>query len=481
MAKKIEIAIPPGRLWPNTPSGAAIDIEVFGATGEYKSGKTLLGLSIAPGIHPEGHKFAGQPRTLYLDFEKSGGTYAGTGCRRIDVPATLMADKIDYTPLAVFQWFSRVVDKIEPGQYDVIVADPVTDIEGGLVEHVKRNCKQFGLTEDQVKKAGGLLWGAVKDFWKQVLLKLSTRCQCFFFTAHLRDVWQGNTPTGRREPKGKETLMELASLYLWLERKADAAGKVPDVPAAIVLKQRLADTSINAETGLLTITPLMPPRIPAASILAIRRYIAIPPDYQKLKNGERVAEQRLSDEERLRLELARAEADKDAEQARLARLDRQVQLQTEAKQAEAKRPQSADTTAARQYCKQRARNEEAEAARLAKEAEAKLVQMDAEGRRLVDTAPSEHRMAGQEPPATDANPDADKATRSQIMDVRSLCQQIPLSAERLKSLLAKVGAEKVSDLSREHCLLLIERLRKATAQKAGDGGQTASNVEMEKN
>ena len=76
-----DFVLKPGRLWPDAPSGNPMEIEVFGATGEYKSGKTLLGLSIAPGVHPECHQFVGQPRTLYLDFEKSGGSSAAARLR----------------------------------------------------------------------------------------------------------------------------------------------------------------------------------------------------------------------------------------------------------------------------------------------------------------------------------------------------------------------------------------------------------------
>jgi len=75
---------------------------------------------------------------------------------------------------------------------------------------------------DQVRRAGGLLWGAVKDYWKQVLLKIGAKCQCFYFTSHLRQVWQGSTPTGRllfSKAKTTETEMhrteELTGVFDW--------------------------------------------------------------------------------------------------------------------------------------------------------------------------------------------------------------------------------------------------------------------------
>lgn len=390
--------IPQGRLWPNTPSGAPLSIEVFGATGAYKSGKTLLGLSIAPGVHPGGHPFEGKARTLYLDFEKSGGTYGGTGCCRIDVPAKMLElTKGHYRPLDVFLWFLDLVEnKIQPKQFDVIVCDPITDIESGQVDWVKANSKLFGLTEGQINKGGGLLWGAVKDSWKQILLKLATKCQCFYFTAHLRQVWEGNTPVaGKKEPKGKDTLMELSSLYLWLEREPDKKGIVSPVPAAVVLKERLADTCMAAD-GQLSIVQLLPPRLPVATVDAIRTYIANPPDYASLAPAERVVEKELTEQEKLQLQLQISENQKETEQNRVALLARQEELKRLSLQQTLQKPQEPDQTAAMQMAKRAAEQaaaakekEAAEIARLTAEAEAAMAKSKAQEAKLLAETPAE--------------------------------------------------------------------------------------------
>jgi len=140
MAKqpKTEVVLPPGRLWPNTPWGSPMEIEVFGATGEFATGKTILGLSIAPGVHPPGHPFEGQPRTLYLDLEKSGTSYAGTGCHRVDVPAEMTkACGANWIAKQAAEWFNSIPQRVKPGQYDVCVVDPINDIESGEVNIVK--------------------------------------------------------------------------------------------------------------------------------------------------------------------------------------------------------------------------------------------------------------------------------------------------------------------------------------------------------
>lgn len=494
-ARKADFVVPPGRLWPATPSGAPVEIEVFGATGEYKSGKTILGLSIAPGSHPPGHPFAGKPRTLYLDFEKSGGTYGGTGCQRVDVPARMIeTHPRSYGPLDVFTWFVASIDKLAAGQFDVLIADPITDIESGLVEFVRKNCGQFGLTIGQVEKGGGLLWGAVKDYWKQVLLRLSAKVRCFYFTSHLRDEWKGNSPTGRREPKGKESLMELASLYLWLERKADDKGAVPDAPAAIVLKQRLADTSIDADTGELRIVPLMPPRIPVATVQAIRGYIASPPDYGKLKVGERVVEQPATEEELLRLRVAAAEAERDTEQTRLAQLARRAELTAMQQQAMHAIVPATDKTAATQAAKADAKKQEAAAA---KDAEVERARLEAEGR-LAAQHEEEKRLLQNADPAAALNPTAQRiqaegaaaqhqgatsgtepatdpgddgrspnlCTRSQAMEIERLFNVLGTTAEKRVMVLSRVGAKAVDGLTRQHAHLLIEKLLAAEAKKS---------------
>ena len=421
MKKKVEI--PEGRLWPNTPSGAPLAIEVFGATGAYRSGKTLLGLSIAPGSHPEGHPYAGKPRTLYHDWEKSGGTYGGTGCERIDVPAKLLELKRDrYKPIDAYLWFEEQIEqRLKPGQYDVWVVDPITDIESGMVDWVKHNCEQFGLSSNQINKSGGLLWGAVKAHWKQILLKLATKVQCFYFTSHLRQVWEGNSPIrGKYEPKGKETLMELASLYLWLDREPDKDGKVPSVPAATVLKERLSDT-VMTEDGQLQIIQLMPPRLPVASVQAIRDYIANPPNYSRLKEGEKVIEKELSEDDKLQMQLRIAEAENETEQNRVVRLAKQEELKRLSLQQAANAPQNSDQTAALQE-QQRRKNEAA-----AKQEEAEIRQQKAEAEAAIAKANEEGKKLMQENDS--ANP---LVTSEQIAEAKELFGKLGVASESFK-------------------------------------------------
>lgn len=286
-------------LWP-----ANLKIEVVGLTGEYASGKTLFALTIDPA------------RTLCFDTEKSAGTYEGLGFTRVDL------SKLSHLkPLQLFEQWHAAVKRIQPGQYRVIVLDTVSEIESGLADWVAEHPAEFGHTKNQYDKMEGLFWGDVKEHWKRVLSDLASRCECFVFTAHLRNVWSGNKPTGQRAPKGKETLMELASLYLKLERKPDEKGRVPDKPSARVLKSRLARTSFDAATGEVQTQPILPPHLPEATPTAIRRYIEKPADYSHLKKGELLPEERMSDDERLAMQTTKAEAERDTEEAKLRRME----------------------------------------------------------------------------------------------------------------------------------------------------------------
>ena len=270
-------------LWAKAPSGRVIDIPIIGVCGEFGSGKTLFGASIAPGNHPEGHPFAGKPRTGIIDVEMSSATYEGSalGFERFDLPATIMKDKLGgFTPIELYEACKKLVDSIPNGRFDVLMIDPVTDIDSGLTDYVKTNCTKFGLTTRQLEKSSGLLWGVVKDQWNNLLLQIAQKCKTFVFSAHMRDHYIGNMPSGKREPKGKETLGKLASVYFELNRKP-VNGVVPKAPTARIIKGRLCDTTIDANGELVNIE-LLPPVFENCTPKTIRTFIQNPPKEQAM-------------------------------------------------------------------------------------------------------------------------------------------------------------------------------------------------------
>lgn len=290
-------------LWP-------IPIEVFGVTGEHESGKTTLAVTACPG-----------PETLVYDFEKSSKPYErDLGFVRVDVPdemQTKFGGKAK--PIDVFKWWVQHVRSIPKGQYRVIVVDPASDIEQGLVDYVNANPREFGRTTAQYIKMSGLMWGDMKAYWKTILADIAARCETFFFVVHMSTVWKGDKPSKDRKAKGKATLFELASLYLKMERNKDKSVK----PSAVVLKTRLSKMAVNKETGEVDIKPILPPRLPVASCHAIRQYCLNPADFDNLKPEEHIGEAVLTDDEKLMLRADIAEAERDRALAENELEDRQ--------------------------------------------------------------------------------------------------------------------------------------------------------------
>jgi len=284
-------------------------IEVLGLTGDWESGKTLFGLTIDP------------KKTLIYDVEKSAKTYESLGFKRIDVPKEMMLYKkgAEYTPTDLFLWWSNHFHEVTPMKYSVIMLDPVSEIENGLVEYVRSHPEKFGKTAAQYVKMSGLMWGDVKDLWKRVLADLSSRCETFVFTSHLTSIWQNDRPLrGQKKPKGKETLMELATLYLWLERKWIENGREikSDIPRARVIKSRLSSFIHN--NSKIQVVPTLPPTIPGATPQKIKEYMAKPPDYKHLTSAEQyVPDSEITDDDRLEMQLAIAEAKRDTEALKL--------------------------------------------------------------------------------------------------------------------------------------------------------------------
>ena len=302
----------------------SIPIPVLGLTGEFSSGKTLFGLTIDPA------------HTLVYDEEKSSESYTSLGFTRIDLFAEVSKKHpTGMLPVHVFEWWLQHVRGIKPGEFRVIMLDTVGTIESGLADWVEAHPEQFGKTRAQYLKISALMWGDVKEYWKLILSELATKCETFVFTSHMGEIFsKDGQATGKRKPKGKTTLKELASLYLEMERKANSKGEFPAKPSAKVLKHRLMGHRLNAETGEIEIVPLVPPRLPVATPHALRQYMLTPPDYSRLTDEEKVHPDELSAEDRLGMELAKSQADRDTEALKLERMnreDRKSELKEQAK------------------------------------------------------------------------------------------------------------------------------------------------------
>lgn len=315
-------------LWEYAPSGREIKIPILGVCGEFGSGKTLFALTIAPGNHPEGHAYAGQSRTLVIDLEKSSETYEGgaLGFERIDLPALLMKEQKEiYKPIDLYNRFLKIIDSVPDGRYDVIITDPITDIDTGLADYIRENHAKFGLTSNQLTKMPNLMWGVLKEHWNKVLLQIAQKCQTFVFVAHMGDEYCGKEKSGKRIPKGKETLGKLATLYLQMMRTITKKNGVVEkfaIPCARITmdKGRLCDTTIS-ETGEVVIRELLPPGIKDCTPNRIRELIRKP-----FAKRTVFPEDTMSDETRLMVELQIEQAKNETAQANLELAKRQEEI-----------------------------------------------------------------------------------------------------------------------------------------------------------
>jgi hypothetical protein len=294
-------------LWPQP-------MPVIGGTGLPSSGKTKFGLNICPG----------PLTTLVYDLEQSAtsyeGAYASMGVPfvRVDVQREMHTlHPNGYKPIQLWEWWLKHIRAVPSGKYRVIQVDPVTDLERGLTDWVAANPAFFGHTAGQYASMSGIMWGDVKDYEKMILADICARCETFYFTAHVGAEFADKKPTGKHKPKGKETLFQLASLYLWFDRAANPkTGERPKVPSAIVMKGRFESTELI--DGEVVSYDVLPPKLPVASPKAIRDYFKSPAGKKGLTEGERVREEVMSADDRLKLETAKAEAEAAAAQARAA-------------------------------------------------------------------------------------------------------------------------------------------------------------------
>lgn len=301
------------KLWNN------VDVKVVGVTGAYGSGKTFFVLSICP------------EETLMIDLEDSAAIYANylPIKQRLSLYEAAAAHALNRgekvlagvpSPVQCFHWFFDTVTNIKPGEFSVLAIDPISDIEQGLVQYVYEHPAEFGYTKNQFDKTSGLLWGAVKGYWKIILGILSSKVQTLAFTTHMGNVYAGGKPVPNKfKPKGKSTLFELSSLYVELERKVDDQGNFHDIPMGKVLKHRLSYMAKDAE-GYWQPTAMLPPRLPEATYKAICQYIQTPPDLKNLSDAEMPEPEVMSEDERMILQATIAEAEKDKEEAQLERM-----------------------------------------------------------------------------------------------------------------------------------------------------------------
>ena len=298
--------------------------EIVVVTGPYGSGKSTFTLST--GAAPE--------RTLVIDFEKSQTGFAHQlPITYIDMQSLLNEKYPEgYRMIDLYTETVALLDGFETGRFDVIALDNASLLEDGLLAYVEAHPQDFGHTSGQYANMNALKWSDVKNKYSQLLTRWASKTRMIFIVVHLRDKWAGSTVVkdayGKpiQEPKGKETLDMLSSLFVWLETGPGG------IPAARVLKCRMDRKvfvgdpknppedipgrylkELNGEPGLVSV-PILPLRLPKCTWSAIREYMRQPVDFSHPQPGEMPTEQQLSEDDRLKLRaiISQAEAEKAA-------------------------------------------------------------------------------------------------------------------------------------------------------------------------
>jgi len=296
-------------------------IPVVVLAGETGSGKTLWGLTADPDVL----NFDVPPPVITWDTEGSSESYEGhLNFKRIDmVKRCVEAYGADYNPEKMFLAFKEDITALVPGKYSVAMIDTASEIEAGHADFIRTHPGECGYTAIQFAKAAPLMWGAVKADYKKLMMALASKVETLVINVHMRDEFKGGRPTNKRKPKGKDTLMEIASLYMVLDRSAPAGKKDPPmVPSGITNPPTGKTRIVGVING--KVQQLLPPYLKNASPDGIRHYLSAPPDFTSLAPSERAKPiQVMTDDDRLELrsliaadEAARANAELATEELR---------------------------------------------------------------------------------------------------------------------------------------------------------------------
>lgn len=286
--------------------------EIVIVTGPYGCGKSTF--TLGTGATPQ--------RTLVIDFEKSQKAFAQQlPLTYVDMQA-VMAKKYPtgYKAINLYDVTVQTVDEhLAPDAYDVLVLDNASSLEDGILAYVESHPQEFGHTQGQYNSMSGLKWGDVKTKYAQLLTRWVSKAKMIFIVVHLRDKWTGNSVQkdiygqAIQEPKGKETLDQLSSLFVWLEHgpggipsakvlKCRIDRKVyvadPENPPADVTAECLVE--LNGEPGVVSV-PVLPLRLPKCTWPAIREYMRRPADLAHPQAGEMPSDKQLSEDDRLKL------------------------------------------------------------------------------------------------------------------------------------------------------------------------------------
>ena len=447
IGQKVEWTDKPGEPFWGRVNGEPLKIRTIGVTGPFGSGKSLACDMIDA------------RNTLKIDIESSSSAFNLPFKKHL-----IMYDEVKTknksgipSPIECFVWFRDLLKEIKVGEYTVVSVDPINEIQQGAYDYVVANPKEFGRTAGQYDKMTALAWGDVKTMIDMVGV-LSDKVETFAYTMHMGQVWKGGKPSGEMKAKGSDVFRKMADVVFVLNRPIDPkTGKQVDAPVALITppigKSRLVHA--NADTG--EIKPILPPAIHGLSAAKIRDYIAKPPNYKKLKASEVAPAESLSDDEKLQLKAQIAQDEREAEEAKNARLadvkdaaDRNTAAKKKAAESKKEAPAAAESPSTTPESPEAPADETTESSTDPAEAAAEA-QDEPEGK--ATTASPKDGPISKEKALASLKPD------EKVELVRSQMTALGMTKEQCLKAIAKRGKEgdKLADLSPEG----LEDLRKA--------------------
>lgn len=195
-------------------------------TGEHDTGKTVFALSC--GVQParmvfvdddiKGRATVNQLRAQGMEF----GKY-------VDLTAAFREKReIERHEIGL-----KLINDIEPGQYDAIIWDTWSNFEATFYPVVAKDPKRFReFYAPMGQIASGERWAVSFQYEAQVIGDLLNRVPLVILTTHLKNENVNGKQTGRMIPDAKKTLNQKSNFRVWLRHNPDG----PE-PIGLVLKR----------------------------------------------------------------------------------------------------------------------------------------------------------------------------------------------------------------------------------------------------
>jgi hypothetical protein len=254
------------QLWPTTfagiEEGAGSPLPSIWVIGLPERGKSSLAATT----------LAQQP--LVLDAEGSWATlkYQVPGAKVVQLREKAAAINEKNFHLALFTAMWNELEALQPGQHDLLVIDPTSDLYFGSYAFMLKRPDLVGKAAASYTGTIGnkAQWADSYTLWKHIVGTATTKVQTVVLTSHPKDLVDkaSGAKTGKQSFKGVD-FTEIVSLKLWLfgPNDADPDGNQPDSPKhrgvywALNMKSRLSWHVKQEGSPFPRIRPILPKKL----------------------------------------------------------------------------------------------------------------------------------------------------------------------------------------------------------------------------